>query len=59
MEDILAMYRLNERIVITLANPVPVHLSYQTAWVDKDGSIHFTSDIYGLDKGTRNYLYIE
>ena len=36
--------------VITLRQPIPVHLTYLTAWVNKDGSIHFRDDIYGRDK---------
>ena len=35
--------------VVSLAEPLPVHLSYQTAWVNKDGSVHFRSDIYERD----------
>ena len=37
------------RTVVTLAEPLPVHLSYQTAWVNKDRSVHFRSDIYDRD----------
>ena len=39
-----------ERRVVTLAAPLPVHISYLTAWVNKDGSLHFRDDIYGRDK---------
>ncbi len=35
--------------VVSLPEPVPVHLSYLTAWVNKDGSVHFRSDIYDRD----------
>ncbi len=38
-----------ERRVITLAEPLPIHISYLTAWVNKDGSVHFRDDIYGRD----------
>lgn len=34
---------------ITLANPVPVHLMYETASVDGQGRVHFLDDIYGRD----------
>ncbi len=37
------------RTVVSLAEPLPVHISYQTAWVNKDGSVHFRSDIYDRD----------
>jgi murein L,D-transpeptidase YcbB/YkuD len=29
--------------------PIPVHLSYQTAFVDDDGQLQMRSDVYGLD----------
>jgi hypothetical protein len=29
--------------------PVPVHLTYQTAYVDDDGQLVMRSDVYGLD----------
>jgi murein L,D-transpeptidase YcbB/YkuD len=38
-----------ERQVVTLATPLPIHISYLTAWVNKDGSVHFRDDIYGRD----------
>jgi murein L,D-transpeptidase YcbB/YkuD len=34
---------------ITLARPVPVHLVYDTAWVDDSGAVQFRPDIYGRD----------
>lgn len=37
------------RTVVSLPEPLPVHLSYQTAWVNKDGTAHFRNDIYDRD----------
>ncbi len=37
------------RKVISLQNRLPIHLTYQTAWVDKNGTIHFNADIYQRD----------
>jgi murein L,D-transpeptidase YcbB/YkuD len=34
---------------VTLARPVPVLLSYWTAWVDRDGALQLRPDIYGRD----------
>jgi len=31
--------------------PLPVMLTYQTAWVDAEGTVQFRGDIYGLDRG--------
>lgn len=38
-----------ERRVVTLAQSLPVHISYLTAYANKDGSIHFRDDVYGRD----------
>jgi murein L,D-transpeptidase YcbB/YkuD len=32
-----------------LADPLPIMLTYQTAWADADGVVQFRPDIYGLD----------
>ena len=34
---------------ITLDHPIPVHMTYFTAMVDKDGKVKSFADIYGLD----------
>src|SRR5690606_1926649 len=34
---------------IYLSQPVPVHLLYWTAWVDRDGELQFRNDIYAGD----------
>lgn len=39
-----------EQTIVNLKRPIPVHLTYLTAWVNKDGSVHFRSDIYDRDK---------
>lgn len=48
-ERIAATIASGRRTVVTLANPIPVHISYLTAWVNKDGTVHFRKDIYGRD----------
>ncbi len=34
---------------VPLAEPLPLHLVYRTAWVNDDGVVHFRPDIYGYD----------
>ncbi|SDO53653.1 L,D-transpeptidase family protein [Desulforhopalus singaporensis] len=40
---------LEKRKIVRLAEPFPIHITYQTAWVDKNNQIHFNSDVYGRD----------
>ena len=34
---------------VDLARPIPLHLVYDTAWVDDDGTVNFRNDAYGRD----------
>lgn len=34
---------------VTLLNPVKIYICYFTAWVNRDGSLQFTKDIYNRD----------
>ena len=47
-ERIRKMYGTGE-IDIHLKNPIPVHITYQTAYVDDDGKLIIRDDIYGRD----------
>jgi murein L,D-transpeptidase YcbB/YkuD len=48
-EKIDGTVETSKRTVVSLAEPLPVHISYLTAWVNKDGSVNFRKDIYGRD----------
>lgn len=39
-----------KRRVVTLSQPIPVVVTYVTAWVNESGMLQFRPDIYGLDK---------
>ncbi len=34
----------------TMATPMPVYLTYITAFVDEDGTVQFRNDVYGRDR---------
>jgi murein L,D-transpeptidase YcbB/YkuD len=40
----------NAEIEVRLPISIPVHVTYQTAFVDKEGKLQFREDIYGRDK---------
>ncbi len=33
-----------------MATPMPVYLTYITAFVDEDGTVQFRNDVYGRDR---------
>ena len=48
-EVIHAAMRAGEEQHVKLAQPIPVHIVYFTAWVDDRGGVHFQPDVYGYD----------
>src|SRR5262245_40649200 len=48
---IQSMYGDQER-TINLKQPIPVHVTYQTAFVDEKGQLNLRHDVYGLDAAT-------
>ena len=42
---------------ITLKKPVPVLITYYTAWVDEEGLLNFREDIYGHDKELNKKMF--
>ncbi|KAA1194017.1 L,D-transpeptidase family protein [Pseudohalioglobus sediminis] len=57
MEDIQAVLDSQERTVKNLSRPMDVHLTYETAWVDMEGALHFAADIYSRDQRLEQALY--
>jgi murein L,D-transpeptidase YcbB/YkuD len=45
-----------ERAVVRLAEPVPVHLLYFTAWVNERSTVQFSDDAYGRDERARRWF---
>ena len=51
-----AMNSGNEKFV-SIKNPVPVFITYYTAWVDENGKLNFRNDIYGHDKEIASKMF--
>lgn len=58
-EEVRSIIEEGKRTVIRLPEPVPVHITYQTSWVDKNGIIYFNRDIYGRDGKLRHAMFAE
>ena len=48
-ERIVSMKQTGEQVDVKVAKPVPVYLTYISAWGTSDGQVNFRPDIYGLD----------
>ncbi len=53
---IRSMYGSSER-TITFKRPIPVYITYQTAFADDAGKAQTRADIYGLDRDLLNILH--
>jgi murein L,D-transpeptidase YcbB/YkuD len=51
-ERIDEVIRSRRNTPVALPRPLPIHLHYDTAWVDEDGTVQFRPDLYGRDSGT-------
>ncbi|HKJ64950.1 MAG TPA: murein L,D-transpeptidase, partial [Desulfopila sp.] len=50
MNKITETIEKGERKIALVRPSLDIHLTYQTAWLDKQGRIHFNRDIYERDK---------
>lgn len=58
-DAILQTIKSGQRKIIRIQDTVFVHLFYWTAWVDKEGMVHFRKDIYTRDKSLERALKLE
>jgi L,D-transpeptidase YcbB len=49
IDRIRAQIDSGQKKVVNLKTKVPVHITYLTAWVNKDGTVHFRNDVYDRD----------
>ncbi len=48
--DIKRVIKRKKNKTLSLPDPIPVHMLYQTVWVDQTGVVQFRQDIYNRDK---------
>jgi len=58
-ERVNHLINLGKREVLKIRPAIPVHITYQTAWVDKDGQINFNGDVYGRDEKLYKALFMK
>ena len=55
-ERIAAAVATGEQTVVPLKTPIPVYISYVTAFLGPDGLMHYRRDVYGRDKNLLDAL---
>lgn len=57
-DQIAKAMKSSKEIWVGLDQPVPVFITYFTAWVDSDGLLNFRDDIYGHDQKMAEQLFV-
>lgn len=57
LESISDIVKSEKRTTIRLNTRLPIHIAYQTAWVDRYGFLHFSKDLYGRDAPLEQAFY--
>jgi murein L,D-transpeptidase YcbB/YkuD len=47
---VTAAFESNERLDVSVSNPVPIHTTYITAWANRQGTVSFRDDVYSFDQ---------
>jgi len=56
-EKIAAQIANGAQKIVNLKAPIPVHVTYLTAWVNKDGTVNFRRDVYKRDQRLMEAMY--
>ena len=57
LDKVKEVAALGKREIVNVRAPLQVHVTYQTVWVDNQGTIHFNNDSYGRDKKLAAILF--
>ena len=55
--DLQYLAKKSRSKIVELTQPVPIHITYMTAWADEHGVVHFRPDIYKRDSQFAATLY--
>lgn len=50
LNTVQAAFASNERLDVDVNNPVPIHMTYISAWANRQGTVSFRSDVYDFDE---------
>lgn len=53
LNSVQATFNSNERLDVSLSNPVPIHTTYISAWANRQGAVSFREDVYEFDAAGR------
>ncbi len=53
-EKVYSQLESGQTKYLRLKNPIPIYVTYITAWVDKEGRPHFREDVYGREHAHHN-----
>ena len=56
-DDLYYLVNRSRNKTVKLDTPMPIHITYMTAWVDDQDVVHFRPDIYNRDRKFANSLY--
>lgn len=57
-EKIMEAMNSNEEKFVKIKNPIPVFITYYTAWVDENGLLNFRDDIYKRDAAVAQKMFV-
>lgn len=58
-DRIQSIFETGKETYLNLKQGIPVTIAYYTAWMDENGYINYTDDVYKLDEAMKNILFLD
>lgn len=58
-DRIQSIFETGKETYLNLKQGIPVTIAYYTAWIDENGYINYTDDVYKLDEAMKNILFLD